>query len=260
MLWKEYSLERPIIEKYSVQLKKKSNSRELVFANFVYRYYCYQALLKSGLLEPKAITEKENFIRSYLKDFINFDETDVPIAVIMQNIRYKATPVLNILDSLKEELREFVMCELHYLWHVSSKDGLTNICASQNKLNMYYSFFGDAVFATSDIVQMLLYCGRAIAGGMEVNDKLHICTYEKNPFIFNKGKSLLLKKPVFAYKVEPDSFEPVIDLTINQNGTPELHYGYEWLSNQKQIKIISCNEVTEIDIDMIGGYQIYFKS
>lgn len=240
-----YCLEECVVQKYTDIINRTQCLRAVKCADLVYRERCYQTKWHG--------VPADAGICSFLEDFLG--ENGTAVEDMMEKVRAEAESVLLILDSFKREVKRIVKQYQGYLWHVTSKKGLSYVETSRHQINMYGNASLDAVFATSDEIHRLLYAGRAVAGGMEVDSRC-ICRYETNPFSEESGGIGILKNTVYSYQLDVRYFEPVIDFIMCGDDKGEICYGREWVSKEKKVPVMKCCEIKEIDMRKLGKYRI----
>lgn len=244
-----HRLEERVVQEYTEILNRSQCLRTVKCADLVFRERCYQTKWQGAPADAG--------ICSYLEDFLG--ENGTSFEDMMEKVREEAEAVLLILDDFKREVKKIVEQYQGYLWHVTSKKELRYIKASRHQRNMYGNAWLDAVFATSDEIHRLLYAGRAVAGAMKVDNCCN-CRYETNPFLAEKGYIGVLKSTVYSYQLDVRYFEPVIDFVMRDDEKGEIRYGREWVSEEKQVPVMNCCEIREIDMRKLGKYRIRLET
>ena len=172
------------------------------------------------------------------------------IMSIMPSIEKLAKPVLDKISFLKNNLQELYLSHNIPFVHISPvdiKDGHIN--PSKNLENQPQNEIMTGVFVTSSYDDMNLYMARAIAGGMIANrEKVQ---YPKNPFVSIDDQitrdRIQLLKPIYAYALDANGFEPQVHFAPTKNGFMLL-FGNEWVkSTDKPIPFTSKEIITQID-------------
>ncbi|MCD8217826.1 MAG: hypothetical protein LUD01_07255, partial [Clostridiales bacterium] len=230
-----------------------------------------------GTLAGAALVQKEKEINAFLVKFLGVSEQSredlmwqmsredltqqvstedtmqqVSREYMMRQIRKEAQPVTEILETLKKELKTEIKKRPAGLWHVTDQKNLKIIQASEKRMTMYQNDYLSAVFASSDERQKLLYAARAAGSGMTVDDKRGICRFDTEPFADHAGDIYTLKKTVYAYELDPESFEPVIDFLLKKDGHARIFYGSEWICRCGNAPVRGCQEITQIDRRKLG--------
>lgn len=202
--------------------------REYVDACFAYERYHAELKIKPDRKETLIRIEEEatKYVRALLGegDKKTLDE-------MMKLVYALAITNLNEIKVFKEELLRAMQ---PYAYHVNSIGGLSELKASIQKENMYCNEVADGVFAVTDYDQLILYIGRAVAGGMHVLLNGEICIYSRNPVESIEKGVVVLKKDVCLYRVLLDEFEPVIDYVLN-DGRAEILFDHEWISRKCRV-------------------------
>ena len=158
-----------------------------------------------------------------------------------------------------EQYKSQIVKESHrYVYHTSAVKDLVCLYASQKKENMYNNEVVDAVFGTTDYDQLVLYLGRAVAGGMHVIQNGRICVYPKNPTDRLCGEDVILKKPVYLYRVDIEYFEPVIDFRV-QNNCAEFCFEYEWIARRPYVPC-KGKKIESISLKDWRKHEIYYST
>lgn len=175
--------------------------------------------------------------------------------------------IFKLMDNFKKEIRTSLIENDVTLTHISSvspeKMEDRKIKKSINRENNYETDRVDAVFASSEPADGtnpyiartddgMIYIGANIYvyGG----DNIDVTTDE------NGRSKAVLKKPNYAYFINPESFEPVVTLNRDKNNNPYFEYSKEWISPQEMSltnnrQIYGYMTITDIS-DLLKNYQV----
>lgn len=207
--------------------------REYIDACFAYERYHAELLIKP--YKKKTLMKIEEEATRYVRALLG-EEDGKTLDEMMKLMYALADKNLNEIKIFKEELLRAMK---PYAYHVNSINGLSELKASKRKENMYCNEVVDGVFALTSYDQLILYMGRAVAGGMHVLRNGDICIYSKNPVESIIKEQVVLKKDVCMYSVLLDEFEPVIDYVLNE-GRAEILFDHEWISKKDRV---ACNGI-----------------
>ncbi len=278
--------EQDLIQETIARIDAMENRHSVVCADLVYRDMRFQAALDAGTLAGAALVQKEREINAFLVEFPGVSERSgedlmqqmsreeltqqvnkedmmhqvsradtmrqVSREDMMRQVRKEAQPVTDLLATLKEDLRVEIKKRQTGLWHVTDQKNLKTIRASEKRMTMYRNDYLSAVFATSDERQKLLYAARAAGGGMTVDDEIGVCRFDTEPFVSHAGDICTLKKTAYAYELDPEPFEPVIDFLSEKDGHARIFYGSEWVCRSGSVPVQGCHEITQIDVRKLG--------
>lgn len=219
---------------YRVNKIWTQKERFYVDACFAYKHYKAELLIKPDRKDTIVRIEEntKRYIRTLLGE--NYEKT---LDEMMEVVYLQAYTSLQEIKDFKKKLRSTME---PYGYHVSPISGLYELKASIKKENMYCNEVLDGVFAVTSYDQLILYMGRAVAGGMHVLQNGGICIYSKNPVEIIKKEKVVLKKDVNLYRVSLGEFEPVIDYILN-DGRAEILFDHEWISRKDKV---ACNGIT----------------
>lgn len=202
--------------------------REYVDACFAYERYHAELKIKPDRKDTLIRIEEE--ATKYVRALLGEDDKKT-LDEMMKLVYALAITNLNEIKVFKKELLRAMQ---PYAYHVNSIGGLSELRASIQKENMYCNEVVDGVFAVTDYDQLILYIGRAVAGGMHVLLNGEICIYSRNPVESIEKGVVVLKKDVCLYRVLLDEFEPVIDYVLN-DGRAEILFDHEWISRKCRV-------------------------
>ena len=114
---------------------------------------------------------------------------------------------------------------------------------------IYNESIGNYVFATLEEKSKLKYAMRACTGGMfRLSENLVL--FPTNNNIEIKVDKLTLKKPVYVYSLDINSFEPVVTVRIdysNKSKQPTIVFDDEWISNETlYVSEKDCKKLEEV--------------
>ncbi|MFR6129446.1 MAG: hypothetical protein ACLUIU_02005 [Lachnospiraceae bacterium] len=237
---------------YRINEVWSKQEREYIDACFAYERYLAELKIKPDRKETLIRIEDE--ATKYVRVLLGEDEKKT-LDEMMKIVYARADANLKQIKQFKEELLRAMK---PYAYHVNSISGLSELKASVQKENMYCNEVVDGVFSVSDYDQLILYIGRAVAGGMHVMKNGSICIYSRNPVQSVEEEIVVLKKDVYLYRVSLDEFEPVIDYVLN-NGRAEIFFGHEWISRKNKV---SCDGISlrAVSINDWTKHQFYYNT
>lgn len=236
---------------YRINEVWSKQEREYIDACFAYERYLAELKIKPDRKETLIRIEDE--ATKYVRVLLGEDEKTLD--EMMKIVYARADANLKQIKQFKEELLRAMK---PYAYHVNSISGLSELKASVQKENMYCNEVVDGVFSVSDYDQLILYIGRAVAGGMHVMKNGNICIYSRNPVQSVEEEIVVLKKDIYLYRVSLDEFEPVIDYVLN-NGRAEIFFGHEWISRKNKV---SCDGISlrAVSINDWTKHQFYYNT
>ena len=272
---KTFEIEKQnLLEKYNRQINNQINSEERISCYMAAIYYEYERLNTMGkrrAMQPDPMCQSKEGRAKLLKSFIgkapqsmiqeivsalqqsgitDFSVNPQSIENIIPVVKKLATPTLNRIDSLKKELQEVYLKHNIPFMHISPVNiEDRHINPSVNLENQPQNQIMTGVFATSSYEGINEYIARAIAGGMIRNrEKVQ---YPKNPFLSVNEQTnpnrIKLSRPVFAYELDANGFEPQIHFAPSRDGF-EITFGDEWVkSTDKPLEIQGKEVITEVD-------------
>ena len=160
---------------YRINEVWSKQEREYIDACFAYERYLAELKIKPDRKETLIRIEDE--ATKYVRVLLGEDEKKT-LDEMMKIVYARADANLKQIKQFKEELLRAMK---PYAYHVNSISGLSELKASVQKENMYCNEVVDGVFSVSDYDQLILYIGRAVAGGMHVMKNGSICIYSRNP-------------------------------------------------------------------------------
>lgn len=193
-----------------------------------------------------------NKLRQCLGDF---SEGSISYGHLLNEVRRKGKPLLQYLEYYRNNILEIYRTHFPYLFHVSAVPDILTLAPSKGKENMYYNEVCDAVFATSNYNEALLYLGRACGNKMAVIDG--VCFYEDKPYRAWNSNSVYLKKFATIYYLDAADFRPVIDFYISEENEIKLKFGHEWVC-YNEIPICGTEKITVIPAKDLSAYQLYY--
>ena len=230
------------------------SEKEILYVDAYFAFLRYKADL---LIKPKkkdVLHLQEQRIREYLMDLLNYRKK-TELTVMMERLQLAASERLNELKRYKWQIaRE----NYQYVYHTSAIKDLSFLKASKKKENMYCNEVVDAVFGTTDFDQLILYLGRAVAGGMHVIRNGQICVYPVNPVAGVQGQELILKYPVYLYRADIRYFEPVIDFRV-RNRQAEFCFEHEWIARRPTVPC-SGEKIEKISFEDWRKHKIYYST
>lgn len=237
---------------YRINEVWSKQEREYIDACFAYERYLAELKIKPDRKETLIRIEDE--ATKYVRVLLGEDDKKT-LDEMMKIVYARADANLKQIKQFKEELFRAMK---PYAYHVNSISGLSELKASVQKENMYCNEVVDGVFSVSDYDQLILYIGRAVAGGMHVMKNGSICIYSRNPVQSVEEEIVVLKKDVYLYRVSLDEFEPVIDYVLN-NGRAEIFFGHEWISRKNKV---SCDGISlrAVSINDWTKHQFYYNT
>ena len=237
---------------YRINEVWSKQEREYIDACFAYERYLAELKIKPDRKETLIRIEDE--ATKYVRVLLGEDEKKT-LDEMMKIVYARADANLKQIKQFKEELLRAMK---PYAYHVNSISGLSELKASVQKENMYCNEVVDGVFSVSDYDQLILYIGRAVAGGMHVMKNGSICIYSRNPVQSVEEEIVVLKKDVYLYRVSLDEFEPVIDYVLN-NGRAEIFFEHEWISRKNKV---SCDGISlrAVSINDWTKHQFYYNT
>ena len=147
---------------YRINEVWSKQEREYIDACFAYERYLAELKIKPDRKETLIRIEDE--ATKYVRVLLGEDEKKT-LDEMMKIVYARADANLKQIKQFKEELLRAMK---PYAYHVNSISGLSELKASVQKENMYCNEVVDGVFSVSDYDQLILYIGRAVAGGMHV--------------------------------------------------------------------------------------------
>ena len=273
---KEFEKEKDqIIRKFNDELNNPENKDEALNRSMAAIYYEYARITTMPKMRqcepnPRCKTEegriamllnyiKGNFNREQIIDIANnlgllrADGIDTDVQSVrnaIPKIKELAEPVLTRVETLKKDVQECYLSHCTDFKHISSvdiTDGKVN--PSFNLENQPQNQILTGVFATSSYEGMISYMGRAITGGMVVNNRG--IRFPKSPFApmqeQDDSQKAKLAKPVYAYSLDADGFEP--QMHFSKKGDAYLiEFNNEWVKSTEQgLKINAKEELQEVD-------------
>lgn len=237
---------------YRINEVWSKQEREYIDACFAYERYLAELKIKPDRKETLIRIEDE--ATKYVRVLLGEDEKKT-LDEMMKIVYARADANLKQIKQFKEELLRAMK---PYAYHVNSISGLSELKASVQKENMYCNEVVDGVFSVSDYDQLILYIGRAVAGGMHVMKNGNICIYSRNPVQSVEEEIVVFKKDIYLYRVSLDEFEPVIDYVLN-NGRAEIFFGHEWISRKNKV---SCDGISlrAVSINDWTKHQFYYNT
>lgn len=237
---------------YRINEVWSKQEREYIDACFAYERYLAELKIKPDRKETLIRIEDE--ATKYVRVLLGEDDKKT-LDEMMKIVYARADANLKQIKQFKEELLRAMK---PYAYHVNSISGLSELKASVQKENMYCNEVVDGVFSVSDYDQLILYIGRAVAGGMHVMKNGSICIYSRNPVQSVEEEIVVLKKDVYLYRVSLDEFEPVIDYVLN-NGRAEIFFEHEWISRKNKV---SCDGISlrAVSINDWTKHQFYYNT
>ena len=237
---------------YRINEVWSKQERKYIDACFAYERYLAELKIKPDRKETLIRIEDE--ATKYVRVLLGEDDKKT-LDEMMKIVYARADANLKQIKQFKEELLRAMK---PYAYHVNSISGLSELKASVQKENMYCNEVVDGVFSVSDYDQLILYIGRAVAGGMHVMKNGNICIYSRNPVQSVEEEIVVLKKDIYLYRVSLDEFEPVIDYVLN-NGRAEIFFGHEWISRKNKV---SCDgtSLRAVSINDWTKHQFYYNT
>lgn len=231
------------------------SAKEIMYVDAYFAFLRHQADILIKPEKKSVLYQQEQQIREYLSKLLGCDK-NTEFIVMMKQIQ---AAVLERLHELEQYKSQIVKESSHrYVYHTSAVKDLVCLYASQKKENMYNNEVVDAVFGTTDYDQLVLYLGRAVAGGMHVIQNGRICVYPKNPTDRLCGEDVILKKPVYLYRVDIEYFEPVIDFRV-QNNCAEFCFEYEWIARRPYVPC-KGKKIESISLKDWRKHEIYYST
>lgn len=230
------------------------SAKEIMYVDAYFAFLRHQADILIKPEKKSVLYQQEQQIREYLSKLLGCDK-NTEFIVMMKQIQ---AAVLERLHELGQYKSQIVKESHRYVYHTSAVKDLVCLYASQKKENMYNNEVVDAVFGTTDYDQLVLYLGRAVAGGMHVIQNGRICVYPKNPTDRLCGEDVILKKPVYLYRVDIEYFEPVIDFRV-QNNCAEFCFEYEWIARRPYVPC-KGKKIESISLKDWRKHEIYYST
>lgn len=222
------SLERKsflLMDKFNTIINEEIDTDSLKSALTLYEYKRIQIKENLCTSDEQDNCELYSFVDSLLDSNNTFSDLD--------NISSKSITVLTLMENFKKALKEIYRAENQNFWHISSTAGLKKINASTKRLNVYGNELVDGIFSSSSYNLLLLYVGRAIAGYMYFFFK-KFCLYPLNPYGTKIGDDISLVGAVYAYSLDIETFEPVVDFRLIDGKYMFLFSG-EWVSRERTL-------------------------
>lgn len=229
------------------------SEKEKLYVDAYFSFLRHKADLWIKPEKKAALRLQEQKIREYLAGLLGCGK-ETELSVMEEQIQSEASERLKELKWYKRQIAE---ANDQYVYHTSAVQDLSFLRASVKKENMYCNEVVDAVFGTTDFDQLILYLGRAVAGGMHVTENGHICIYPADPVAEVQGQELILKHPVYLYRTDIRYFEPVIDFRV-RDGAAKLCFGYEWIAKRPAVPC-EGEKIEKISFENWKKHKIYYS-
>lgn len=230
------------------------SDREIMYVDAYFSFLRHQADLLIKPEKKSVLYQQERQIREYLSKLLGCSKK-TELTAMMAQIRSDVSERLHELERYKIQIAGE---SCRYVYHTSAVKDLVYLNASKKKENMYNNEVVDAVFGTTDYDQLVLYLGRAVAGGMHVIQNGHICVYPIDPVKEVRGEEVILKQPVYLYWADIRYFEPVIDFRV-QNHRVELCFEYEWIARRPYVPC-KGKKIERISLEDWRKHKIYYST
>ena len=250
-----------VTERFNEQLNQ-FDKQTLNITNAIYHFRKFKTNYYLNSKNPNEKDFKEKCSKEIKARFkINCSPENVDSFIVM--INEKAKPVLEFIENYKKELKKTYMEHCSVLRCAIDKEGLDHINAAQNRENQFKNELINGIFASSGFSDLENYIGRAATEGYGMNVNNSVVVYPDNPFkILEEQKdadNLLLKKDVYVYSMDANSFEPVVDFELGRDGTYSLNFGQEWISRNESLE---CEQeaVDRVSREMLERKQVFYKN
>ena len=156
--------------------------------------------------------------------------------------------IFDIMKQYKSEIKESFIKSGGVLKHISPIEPANMEGRKIRKSirpNNYETDILEGVFASSDEIDgRNPYIARDSNGMISVGSDIYVYGGDNIDVVKDKTnkKHAVLKKPNYAYFLNPESFEPVVDLRRDINGNAFFDFSREWIS-QEEIDLTDKNEV-----------------
>lgn len=174
---------------------------------------------------------------------------------LLNKMEEKGKPLLLFLEHYKKEILHLYQKRVPFVFHVSAVPNIRFLQPSVQRENMYYNEICNAVFATSNYNEILLYIGRISGNEMAVRDQ--ICLYWNNPYESWDDSRICLKERAVVYFLDAEEFEPVIDFLTTDKKEAGLKFGHEWI-HRGTMPICKSEQVMSIPTKDMMSYQLFY--
>jgi hypothetical protein len=218
--------------------------------NAVYEYKKFLVYCRIKNYSDSRKYNEKNKIVEYINETLNIDEKDIDVLIEIAN--EIAKPVREYLNEFKEKIKSAL--GQNSLFHVSEAQ-YDVIQKSVDMENMYHNSIYSKIYATSSLMDIAVYCGRAVVGRVMLKNK--ICVYKDCPFKCVTNSCAVLKKNIYGYKINSESFEPVIDFYRTTQGHFAVRFDNEWISDEDSL-LCKSEVISEIPIKIYRDIIVYY--
>lgn len=230
------------------------SEKEILYVDAYFAFLRYKADLLIQPKEKEVLYLQEERNREYLAALLGCRK-ETEFTVMIERLQLAVSERLN---ELKRYQWQIAGENGRYVYHTSAVKDLSFLKASERKETMYRNEVVDAVFGTTDFEQLILYLGRAAAGGMYVTGNGQICVYPVNPVAGIQGQELILKYPVYLYRADIRYFEPVIDFRVRDHQA-KFCFEHEWIARRPAVPC-EGEKIEKISFENWRKHKIYYST
>lgn len=246
-------------ERLTIQFEKKLMlcfSKNMIdCVNHLYDAKRFQVDCAIGKYTKQEIVKRQTHGMDIMKQCLGLSYSrKIAYKKLVREMEERGKPLLAFLERYKKELTDLYLQSIPFVWHVSAIPDVEVLNPSFQRENMYYNEICDAVFATSNYNEILLYIGRSSGNEMAVQG--HICLYKNNPFDTWDDAGICLKEKANVYFLNSDGFEPVIDFVKN-NGEIRLKFGHEWIY-QGKVPVYKSEQISSVPTKDMMSYRLFY--
>jgi hypothetical protein len=184
------------------------------------------------------------------------------------NLDKETKTIFELMSKYEQDIKQIFISSNETITHITDVPPKNmiggKISKSINRANNYETERGNWVFASSNLMDgKNPYIARDSKSGMVLIDQNTYIYGSDNMQIQHdeQGQSrVILKKPNYAYKINPEKFKPVVTLRRDERGTPFFEFSEEWISKEEvdisdSEQVLNVEEITDIT-EVIENYQI----
>lgn len=158
--------------------------------------------------------------------------------------------IFDLMEKFQQEIKQVYMESGESITHTTdiSPEDMNGgmIATSVNRANMYESDRGNWVFASSAPIATNAYIARKVKGGMASIRRANAYIYGGDNMEIKQNEQgqnrVMLKKPNYVYKINPEGFTPVVALSVDEQRNPFFAFSDEWTSEND----VNINDPTQV--------------